>query len=44
MCGGAGSFVYGFAFFSLIVMNIVMDAWIVFKMCVVLHWAFLSDD
>jgi hypothetical protein len=41
---GAESSTYQFAFFTLIVMNVIMDVWICFKMCVVLYWAFLSDD
>ena len=41
---GAESFTYRFAFFTLIVMNVIMDIWVCFKMCVVLYWAFLSED
>ncbi len=41
---GAESFAYRFAVFALITMNIVMDVWICYKICVVLYWAFLSDD
>lgn len=41
---GAESFTYKFAFSTLLIMNIVMDIWICFKICVVLYWAFLSDD
>lgn len=41
---GADSATYQFAFAALIILNIIMDAWICFKICVVLYWAFLSDD
>ena len=41
---GADSFTYQFAFGTLIILNIIMDIWICFKICVVLYWAFLSED
>lgn len=41
---GQDSDTYKFAFASLILLNIVMDAWICFKICVVLYWALLTDD
>jgi len=40
---GQDSDTYKFAFASLI-LNIVMDVWICFKICVVLYWALLTDD
>ena len=41
---GASSLTYQFAFGTLIILNCIMDIWICFKICVVLHWAFLSED
>ena len=41
---GSDSFTYQFAFGTLITLNSIMDIWICFKICVVLYWAFLSDD
>lgn len=41
---GADSATYQFAFATLIILNLIMDVWICFKICVVLYWAFLSDD
>lgn len=41
---GAESFTYQFAFGTLITLNCIMDIWICFKICVVLYWAFLSED
>ena len=41
---GADSATYRFAFGTLIILNVIMDVWICFKICVVLYWAFLSDD
>ena len=41
---GSGTFPYEFAFGTLITLNSIMDIWICFKICVVLYWAFLSDD
>lgn len=41
---GSGTFPYEFAFGTLITLNCIMDIWICFKICVVLYWAFLSDD
>ena len=41
---GAASFTYQFAFGTLITLNCIMDIWICFKICVVLYWAFLSED
>ena len=41
---GADSATYQFAFATLIILNIIMDFWICFKICVVLYWAFLTDD
>lgn len=41
---GADSFTYQFAFGTLIILNVIMDAWICFKICVVLYWAFLSEE
>jgi heme/copper-type cytochrome/quinol oxidase subunit 4 len=41
---GADSFTYQFAFATLITSNCIMDFWICFKICVVLYWAFLSED
>ena len=41
---GADSFTYQFAYATLIIMNIIMDVWICFKICVVLYWAFLTED
>lgn len=41
---GADSFTYQFAFGTLITLNCIMDIWICFKICVVLYWAFLSDE
>ena len=33
-----------FAFASLIILNGLMDLWICFKICVILYWAFLSEE
>ena len=41
---GADSVTYQFAFATLIILNIIMDCWICFKICVVLYWAFLTED
>ncbi len=41
---GADSFAYQFAFAALIIMNFIMDVWVCFKICVVLYWAFLTED
>lgn len=41
---GHESFTYKFAFGTLIILNVIMDIWICFKICVVLHWAFLYDE
>lgn len=41
---GADSATYRFAFGTLIILNFIMDCWICFKICVVLYWAFLSED
>lgn len=41
---GADSATYQFAFATLIILNMIMDFWICFKICVVLYWAFLTDD
>ncbi|XP_071742768.1 uncharacterized protein [Lepeophtheirus salmonis] len=41
---GSDSATYRFAFSTLIILNVIMDLWICFKICVVLYWAFLSDD
>ena len=41
---GADSFTYQFAFGTLIILNCIMDIWICFKICVVLYWAFLSEE
>ena len=41
---GRDSATYDFAFATLIILNFIMDIWICFKICVVLYWAFLSDD
>jgi len=38
------TFSYDFAFVSLLALNLIMDIWICYKICVVLHWAFLSED
>jgi len=35
---------YQFAYATLIILNFIMDIWICFKICVVLYWAFLSDE
>jgi len=35
---------YKFAFASLILLNILMDAWICIKICIVLYWSLLSED
>ena len=35
---GHESFTYKFAFGTLIILNVIMDIWICFKICVVLHW------
>ena len=35
---GQQSFTYRFAFGTLILLNVIMDIWICFKICVVLHW------
>lgn len=40
---GADSNTYQFAFGTLIILNIIMDVWICYKICVVLYWAFLID-
>ena len=43
-CGrNSGTGTYEFAFATLIILNMIMDVWICFKICVVLYWAF-SDD
>jgi hypothetical protein len=41
---GADSATYRFAFGTLIILNMIMDVWICFKICVVLYWAFLTED
>jgi len=41
---GRDSATYDFAFATLIILNFIMDIWICFKICVVLYWAFLSDE
>ena len=41
---GADSHTYQFAFGTLIILNIIMDVWICYKICIVLYWAFLSED
>ena len=41
---GADSNTYQFAFGTLIILNIIMDVWICYKICIVLYWAFLSED
>lgn len=41
---GADSHTYQFAFGTLIILNIIMDIWICYKICIVLYWAFLSED
>ena len=33
-----------FAFASLIILNGLMDLWICFKICVILYWAFISEE
>lgn len=40
---GADSNTYQFAFGTLIILNIIMDVWICYKICVVLYWAFLIE-
>jgi len=41
---GHNSNTYWFAFASLIILNGLMDLWICFKICVILYWAFLSEE
>jgi len=41
---GADSHTYRFAYATLIILNIIMDVWVCYKICVVLYWAFLSED
>jgi hypothetical protein len=41
---GANSNTYKFAFGVLIILNGIMDVWICYKICLILHWAFLSED
>ena len=40
---GHESFTYKFAFGTLIILNVIMDIWICFKICVVLHWVSTAD-
>jgi len=35
---------YWFAFASLITLNVLMDCWICFKICVILYWALVSEN
>ena len=35
---------FQFAFSSLIILNGLMDAWICFKICVILYWALVSES
>eukprot|EP00088_Acartia_fossae_P028680 TRINITY_DN29494_c0_g1_i4.p1 TRINITY_DN29494_c0_g1~~TRINITY_DN29494_c0_g1_i4.p1 ORF type:complete len:363 (+),score=5.24 TRINITY_DN29494_c0_g1_i4:68-1156(+) len=38
------SFTHKFAFASLIILNVLMDAWICIKISIVLYWSLLSED
>ena len=37
-------FPFQFAFASLITLNVLMDSWICFKICVILYWALVSEN